>query len=150
MRRGQQISSVHSPSAMQPFCVSFLPACLSQSCSLPKPILYWLVSPSPAFCSSCHCPVQLGHSQVPAARWRTLLPYHSPEAVTPGWKLRERCTQTCKLPQKSSIAMIRVSQAMCWVHACTREGKKQLFIEYLKQFHGNNLLPLSSKWDFYV
>lgn len=96
MQRGQQISSAHSPSAMQPFCVSFLPACPSQSCPLPKPILYWLVFPS-AFCS-CHCPVQLGHSQVPAARWRTLLPYHKPRGCNTRLKVKRELYSNMQTP----------------------------------------------------
>lgn len=145
MQRGQQKSSAHGPSAMQPFYVTFLPACLSQSCHLPKPILQWLVFPSPPFCffATGLCSWGTARSQLQDGE----LCYPT---TNPDWKLRENCTQTGKLLQKSSTVMTKISQTMCGVHACTREGKKQFLekmIEYLKQFHGKNLLPLSSKGD---
>lgn len=143
MQRGQRKSSAHGPSVMQSFCICFLPPCLSQSCHLPTPILKWLVSPS-AFCSSCRCPVQLGHSQVPAARWRTLLPYHRPSGCNTRLKVRRELNSNRQtLPEKLHSTYQNKSGYV--LSACVpKRGKEPVPGEN----DGKNLLPLSSKADF--
>lgn len=109
MQRGQQnvLLTVHvqcSPSASL-FSLPVFPRaaiCPSPSCSDFSSLLLHFALLATALCSWGTARSQLQGGEL-------CYPTTNPVAATPGWKLRENCTETGKLSQECSIAVIRIS-----------------------------------------
>lgn len=133
-QRGQQKPSARNPSALQSFCICFLPVCLSQSCHPPQPILQWLAFSS-ALCCSYRCHVQLGHGQVPAARWRALLFHHKPSSCNTRLKVRrlKQANSPREAPQQLQKQCVESTHAQ---ERKTGSSWRKMINWVLKQFHG--------------